>query len=114
MSNTILVKNFGVCGMINQAIASIGAIQLDAEHGLIVMTPAELDTERQAARRDEREAIAQQVVSYSQCHADCDHRGVMDPETGDWPCTRKAGCWCDDIAEHGDELALEIRNRSKI
>ena len=62
----------------------------------------------------EREAIAQQVVAYSQCHADCDHRGVMDPETGDWPCTRKAGCWCDDIAEHGDELALEIRNRSNI
>ena len=56
-----------------------------------------------------RERFARLAISKSQLHGECDNRGAQDPETGEVPCSRRDGCLCDELANHGDAIAKAIR-----
>jgi hypothetical protein len=51
------------------------------------------------------------VIRKSELYDECDYRGAQDPETGEIPCSRRDGCLCDDLCEHGQALAGKILTR---
>lgn len=51
------------------------------------------------------------AVRKSELHSECDYRGAQDHETGEISCSRRDGCLCDDLCEHGQALAKVILNR---
>lgn len=62
----------------------------------------------------EREACAR-IASRSAGFADCDDRGMQDPETGEVPCSAEARgevCVCVERSDLAHKIATKIRARS--